>query len=64
LISRPSRPHALRSHLVILADAEINEPPLRMLGLRLPLGALDLSRTIDLDPLAVIRAADPLGEEL
>ena len=51
-------------HLVVLADAEIDQRPLGMLGQRLPLGPLDLLELVDLGAFAVLGAADPLGKQL
>ncbi len=53
----------LGGHLVVLADAEVNQFALGMLGHGLALGPLDLLEFINLGSLAVIGTADPLGEQ-
>src|SRR5262249_53958749 len=57
-------PDAVGRHAVVLADAEVEERTLGMLGQRAPLRALDLLELVDLRALAVARAADARGEEL
>ena len=49
-------------HLVVFADAEIDQPPLGMLGQRLALRPFDLLELVDLVAFAVIHAADAIGE--
>ena len=51
-------------HLVVLADAEVQQLPLGVFGQGLPLGPLDLLELIDFGAFAVVGAADALGEEL
>ena len=58
------RAHALGRHLVVLADAEVDQLPLGMLGQGLALGPLDLLELIDRGALAVIGAADAVGKQL
>ena len=52
-----------RGHFVVLADAEVDQLPLRMIGQRLPLRPLDLLELVDLGTFAVVRPADAVGEE-
>ena len=52
----------LRGHLVVLADPEVEHPPLWMVGDRLPLGPLDELELVDLVPLAVLGSPDTGGE--
>ena len=54
----------LGGHLVVLADAEVEQTPLGVLGQGLPLGPLDLLELVDFRAFAVAAAADPLGEEM
>ncbi len=49
-------------HLVVLADAEVDQFPLGMIGQGLPLGPLDLLELVDLGAFAVVGAADAVGE--
>ena len=49
-------------HVVVLANAEVEELSLRVLGEGFPLGSLDLLELVDLGALAVIRPADAVGE--
>ena len=51
-------------HVVVLADAEIDQFSLGMLGQRFPLGPLDLLELVNLGAFSVVGAADALGEEL
>ena len=44
----------LGGHLVVLADAEVDQPPLGMLGQGLPLGPLDLLELVDFGAFAVV----------
>ena len=53
-----------RGHVVVLADAEIDQLPLGMFGQGLAFRPLDLFELIDLAALAVVGAADAVGEEL
>ena len=53
-----------RGHLVVLADAEIQQFSLGMLGNRLALGPFDLLELIDFASLAVLGAANSFGEQL
>src|SRR5262249_47892270 len=55
--------HQRMGHLVILADAEVEERALGMLGKGLPLGALDLLELVDFSPLAVVGPTNALGKE-
>src|SRR5262249_20106006 len=55
--------HGLGRHRVVLADAEVDERPLRVIGERLALRAFDLLELVDVRALAVLRAAEALGEE-
>ena len=57
------RANALGRHLVVLADAEIDQRSLGMLGHRFALGSFDLLELVDLRAFAVIRAADALGKQ-
>ena len=50
-------------HLVVLADAEVEQLPLGMLGQGLPLGPLDLLELVDLGAFAVAGPADALGKQ-
>jgi hypothetical protein len=50
-------------HIVVLADAEIEELAFGVFGQRLPLRPLDLLELVDLGPLAVVRSSDALGKE-
>ena len=51
-------------HLVVLADAEVDQPPLGVFGQRLAFGPLDLLELVDLAAFAVAGAADAVGEKL
>ncbi len=53
----------LGRHRVVLADAEVDERALGVVGECLALGALDLLELVDVGALAVLRPADALGEE-
>src|SRR5262245_14759851 len=55
--------HERIGHVVIFTDAEIEQRPLRMRRQHRPLGPLDLLELVDLRALAVVDAADALGEE-
>ena len=50
-------------HVVVLADAEVEQLPLGMGGQGGPLGPLDLLELVDLGALAVVGAADAVGEQ-
>src|SRR5262249_50243897 len=50
-------------HVVVLADAEVEELAFGVFGEGLALGALDLLELVDLGALAVVGAADAVGEE-
>src|SRR5262249_49414334 len=50
-------------HVVVLADAEVEQGSLRVLGEDGPLGPLDLLELVDFGALAVIGPADALGEQ-
>ena len=54
---------ALRRHRVVLADAEVEQLPLRVVGQRLPLGPLDLLELVDRGAFAVTGPADAVGEQ-
>ena len=56
------RSDSFRSHLVVLADPEVEHPPFRMVGDGLTLGPLDELELVDLVPLAVLGPADAGGE--
>jgi hypothetical protein len=58
-----TRADALGRHRVVLADAEVDERPLGMVGQRLALRALDLLELVDVGALAVRRAADAVREQ-
>ena len=58
------RADAFGCHFVVLTDAEVEHPPLGMLGESLPLGPLDQFELVDLVALAVARPADALGEKV
>jgi hypothetical protein len=51
------------SHVVIFADAEVQQAALGMGGQGGSLGALDLLEFVDLGALAIVGAAEPLGKE-
>src|SRR5207344_124406 len=55
--------HVLRRHAVVLADPEVEQQAIGMIGERLTLGALDLLELVDLGALAVVGAADAVGEQ-
>ena len=55
--------HQRIGHVVVLADAEVEQPALGMGGQGGPLGPLDLLELVDLGALAVVGAADALGEQ-
>ena len=50
-------------HVVVLADPEVEQLAVRMVGQGFPLGALDLLELVDLGPLAVVGPAEAVGEE-
>jgi hypothetical protein len=54
---------ALVGDAVVLADAEVEKLPLGMLGEGLAFGALDLLELVDGGGLAVLGAADAVGEQ-
>ena len=54
----------LVGHAVVFADAEVEQLPLGMIGEGLTLGPLDLLELVDGGRLAVLGAADAVGEEL
>ena len=56
------RSDSFRSHLVVLADPEVEHPPLWMVGDGLTLGPLDELELVDLVPLAVLGSSDAGGE--
>ena len=51
-----------RGHVVVFADAEIQELAFRMSSQCRPFGSFDLLELVDLGAFAVIRAAHALGE--
>ena len=53
----------LGGHLVVFADAEIDQLSLGMLGQRLTLRPLDLLELVDLRALAILGTADPIGKK-
>ena len=53
----------LGGHLVVLADAEVEQLALGMVGERLAFGALDLFELVDGGAFAVVGAADAVGEQ-
>ena len=53
----------LGGHLVVLADAEVEQLALGMVGQRLALGPLDLLELVDGGAFAVIGPADAIGEQ-
>ena len=53
----------LGGHLVVLADAEVEQLALGMIGERLALGPLDLLELVDGGAFAVVGAADAVGEQ-
>ena len=55
--------HDRVGHAVVFADAEVQQPPLGVLGQRLALGPLDLLELVDRGPLAVLGSADAVGEQ-
>ncbi len=63
MASLPTSRHRGVGHVVVFADAEVEELPLRMGGEDGSLGPLDLLELIDFGPLAVVGTADAVGEE-
>ena len=55
--------HERIGHVVVLADAEVEQPAFGMGGQGGALGALDLLELVDFAALAVAGAADAVGEE-
>jgi hypothetical protein len=55
--------HRLRSHLVVLADAEIHQRTVRKISQGRALGALDLLELVNGGGFPVVLAADALGEQ-
>ena len=53
----------LGGHRVVLADAEVEQLALGMVGQRLALGPLDLLELVDRGAFAVVGAADAVGEQ-
>ncbi len=51
-------------HLVIFADAEIDQVPVGKIFDRLPLGPLDFLELVNFVRLAVVRTADALGKQV
>jgi hypothetical protein len=56
-------PHHRIGHRIIFADAEVDQPSIRIVGKRLPLGSLDLLKLVDLGPLAILSSPNPFGEK-
>ncbi len=55
-------PHALRGHLVIFANAEVEDCAVGIVGHRLPLGPLNLLKLVDLRSFSVAHSTDAVGK--